>query len=527
MKKSFVLLVVMIALILGTVYYTQNTLLEEKDQVHFTEHVIYGDKSVVEGVTVDMHNSYQRQLFWHTTYEVGEIPKEETEYQFYSSKQYEANSYYGGDFTVYMNNYGLSLSDFQDETYKYEGIELAWKELYDATDPGEEKQMDIKLKDYQEFYDFGMEISLPQKEGSDYKEYSDISFHFSMEKEMLEEIEALEKSGQQKEKLARVKKQLEDLQNFKAFFKIPVIQEEVYALAIAKDEYGNVIGMSESGASGGSSTGDIDFIDKNNWEDYDAFYLDLRAAFSDGACYLAFDAHTRNGNCVDISLIPGGYGIYRFTYDSKNGTIDSKNLEMVYALDPNVTFSNITMDASGKNILLMTEEKGRFYVSVIDEKTMTLTNKFDVGPVETYFTFWTFEDFMVTYSDTLAVYSVDENGRYAKEWAVDVKDIEEKLAIYENAETVPNYSSGMDWDGEKLLIGNSIYDQYLGRTSNFLLAAIDESGLIYYGKYESTLMTNESFAIKNDDAIATNYMGYTICGADFERKTPVLVKWKK
>lgn len=527
MKKSYVLLLVLIVLISGTACIAQNMLLKEKDQVHYTEQVIYGDKSVVEGVTVDMYNDYQRHLFWHTTYEEGVEPKEKTDYEFYSSKQYEANGYYNGDFTIYMNNSGLSLHDFKDETYKFEGIELAWKELYDATEPGEEKQMDIKLKDYQEFYDFGIEISLPQKAGSDYKEYSDVSFHLAMESDMVEEIEALEKSGQQKEKLARMKKQLEDLQNLKAFFKIPVIEEEVYALAMAKDEFGGVIGMSESGASGGSATGDIDFIDKTNWEDYDAFRLDLRAAFSDEACYLAFDAHTQKGNRVDISQIAGGYGIYRFTYDSKNGTIDSENLEMVFALEPNILFWDIAMDASGKNILLTTEERGRIYVSVIDEKTMTLKNKFDVGPVETYFEFWTFEDYMVTYSDTLTVYSIDEAGRYTKEWAVDVKEIEEKIAIYENAGTVPNYNSGMDWDGEKLVIGNPIYVENLGQTSNFFLAAIDETGLIYCGLYESSLMTNESFTRKNDDVIASNYMGYAICGADFEKETPVLVKWKK
>lgn len=524
MKKSYVLLLVLILLISGTACVTQNMLLKEKDQVHFTEHVIYGDKSVVEGVTVNMYNSYQRQIFWNTTYEVGETPKEETEYAFYSSRQYEAYDNYNGEFTVYMNDSGLSFEDFEDETYKFEGIELAWKELYDTTEPGEEKQIDIKLKAYQDYYDFGMEITLPKEEEADYKAYSDVSFNFSMEKYMIEEIEALEKSGQQGEKLGRMKKQLEDLRNFKAFFQIPVIEDEVYALALVKDEYGNVTGMAEAGTSGGSSTGNIDFIDKNNWDDYDAFNLDLQAAFSDGVCYLAFDAHTRNGKVVDTSQIPGGYGIYRFTYDSKNGTINSKNLEMIYALDPNIVFTDITMDASGKNILLTTEEDGRIYVSVIEKETMTLTNKFDVGPVGTYFTYWTYENYMVTYSDRLAVYSVDENGRYTMEWAVDAKAIE---AIYENAETVPNFRSGMDWDGERLLIGNPIYDQYLGITSNFLLAAIDKTGLIYYGKYESSLMTNESFTRKNEDVIALNDMGYTICGADFEKTKPVLVKWEK
>ena len=493
MKKSFVLFVVLTVFVLGMIGYTQNTLLKEKDQVHYTEYVIYGDKSVVEGATVDMYNSYQRHLFWHTTYEVGEVPKEETDYQFYSSRQYKADEQYG-EFTVYMNHSGLGFYDFEDENYKFEGLELAWKELYDATEPGEEKQIDIKLKDYQEFYEFAIEISLPQEDISNYKEYSE---------------------------------QLSDLRNFKSFFKIPVLEEELYALAIAKDEYGNVIGMAEAGVSGGSSTGDMDFVDTSDWEDYDAFYLNLRAAFADGVCYLAFDPHTEKGNRVDTSQIPGGYGIYRFTYNSKNGTIDSENIEMVYALNPNVLFWDIEMDASGKNILFTTEENGRICVSVIDEETMTLTSKLDIGPAETYFDFWTFEDYLVTYSDTVAVYSVDEAGHYTKEWAVAVKDIEEKIAKSEYTGTVPNYNCGMDWDGKRLLIGNPIYVEGLGQTSNFFLAAMDETGLIYCGAYESSLMTNESFTRINNDVITTNDMGYTICGADFEKDMPVLVRWKK
>ena len=505
MKKSFVLLLVMVLLFTGTACYAQNELLKERDQVHFTESIIYGDKSVVEGVTVEMHNEYSRHIFWHTIYEVASEPNETTEYEFYPWAQYDYEYNPTGSLSVLYH--GMSEWDIQsNKEGQYTGLDAAMKELYDSTGAGETKEKTIYLKDYLDYYSFELQLELPKEEGKSYKSYGDSYFFF---RELETEIAELEKSGSNPERLAELKRYQKDLNNFQNYFKIPVVETEIYMLALAKDESGNIIGMAESGMSGGTATGDIDFpeipLDKMG----DSFRLDLEAAFVEGVCYLVFDAHTENGNIVDTSHIPGGYGIYSFSYDSENGSIDSENIEMIYALDPSVTISSIAVDASGEKLFLYTDEKGRIYLSVIDRDTMTLEDKIDVGSVNAYFTYWTYEDYLITLSDDLTVYTIDTDGHYVKEFSVNVEEMERKLG--ENSDGFYfSWKCSFDWDGERLLMGNCLY-RGAQEKCMFSLSVIDETGLVYYGEYDSSLLTSD--------------VEYTGCRPDTEMEFPLTVKW--
>ena len=88
MKKSFVLLILLFAFAIFVFGFGQSSILAQRDQVQITEHVLLGDKSLVEGVTLELHTNYERQLFWDTTYVIGEKPKTDTEYTFIHSARY-------------------------------------------------------------------------------------------------------------------------------------------------------------------------------------------------------------------------------------------------------------------------------------------------------------------------------------------------------------------------------------------------------------------------------------------------------
>ena len=368
MKKSFVLLLALVLLISGTAYFAQTELLKEKDQVQYTEHVLYGDKSVVDGVTVEANVMYNNQLFWKTAYEIGDEPKVETEYTF------SAWSYFNDrliqDGSLWFNIDCTDTFDVLefDKSKTYYGLEIAMKELYDSTPAGTEKQMTVFLKDYVDYYSFMFDVTLPFHSGS-----GDVQYESGMiwgERELKEDIAALEKSGMNPKELERLKKYLVDLEAFRTFFKIPVIEGEAYTLAIVKDEKGEVIGMADSHAMGGQGTGEINIPDAPNVEGLDVFSFETSSVFADGYCYFIFNPHTENGKLVDVSQIPGGYGIYRFSYDNKKGTIDLSNLEMVYPLDVNHTYSSIATDHSEKNILLFSDDGKNRYMSVIDRETL-------------------------------------------------------------------------------------------------------------------------------------------------------------
>ena len=176
MKKSFVLLLTLILFISGTACYAQNEILKEKDQVHFKETVLYGDKAVVDGVTVEMKKEYSSNLFWDSTYVIGATPKEETDYRFYAWDYNENRYNFSGsmDFIIDCVETVGMRDDYSDDEAYY-GLNVAMKELYDQTEPGTENSITVYLKDYVDYYTFGLNLHLPEdweNNTTDYYRYS-------------------------------------------------------------------------------------------------------------------------------------------------------------------------------------------------------------------------------------------------------------------------------------------------------------------------------------------------------------------
>ena len=87
-------------------------------------------------------------------------------------------------------------------------------------------------------------------------------------------------------------------------------------------------------------------------EGKDAFYFDAAVCETDEAAYFLFDAHTLNGNLVDTSLIPGGFGIYRMPFETKDGSSPIENLETIYPLDPEAHYLGISASSDGKKLFI-------------------------------------------------------------------------------------------------------------------------------------------------------------------------------
>lgn len=519
MKKSFVLLLTLVLLISGTAYYAQSELLQEKDKVHFEENVIYGDKSVVDGVTVEMNSRYDYNLCWNTLYEIGAKPKEETEYSFYPWGNYESEYEHSGsiDFVIDSSD-TMTRNDYDDGTNFY-GLNMAMKELYDMTAPGTENSTTVYLKDYADYYTFGLNLQLPYEIGEPNGTYYQYSYLWKHE--LREEIENLEETGANKGELKLLKAYLDDIEAFQEFFKIPVLDTEVYTLAMAKDESGNIIGMADSHIHGGSGSGEIDIPDAPSVPGADSYSFRVFSAFDDGDCYMTFDPHTSNDNLVDISQIPGGYGIYHFTYNEKKGTLNLDDLKLVYALDANTQWDSMVMDDSGENILLFTYDNfndGNYYLSVIDRETMTLVDTFLLGDTEYGLSYWIYEDYLVVSNENLMVFPMDENGHYFQAWAVNKEKInalvKEEETEYQN--DILSWNSQFDWNGKTLLIANSVAYEDEGfvvqrSKCDFFVAAVDETGLQYYAEYYSSLATSD--------------VTYNPCQLHDVGEIPVIVRW--
>ena len=492
MKKSLELLITLVLIFTGTACYAQNALLKEKDQVHYTEHVFYGDKSVVDGVVVEADLMFDEQLFWNVVYQIGDMPKETVSYE-YSDVKY-VNARYISSGSIYFNSNSRDIvSDpevFMDGK-DYDGLMGAFQELAQNTQAGTQSSAVVYLKDYEDFYGFTIDLELPT-DGWNNSSFKHISVFFS-ESELREEIKLLEESGTNPDELKQYKEYLKVLEAFQNYFKIPVLEEEAIAIVISKDEQGLIDGWGTADSQGGMSSGPVDIPLFTLEDSADHFDFSVFSVFSNQKCYFTFDPYTFNGNLVDLSYIPGGYGIYSFEYDEKENLITIDSLDMVYPLDTNRSVVEMKIDENENNIILFTKDENLFYMDIIDKETLQLMDSFVLGLNNNYLSSWIYEDFIVVSSENLMVFEKNVNGRYVQKLSVNTSKIKTQVENDKYTRDILTWNTCFDWDGEKLLFAKQIWDTDGGwrsqYTTNFHVGAVDETGIIYYGEYESTLDT--------------------------------------
>ncbi|MBR5317791.1 MAG: hypothetical protein IKU39_07860 [Lachnospiraceae bacterium] len=479
MRKSLALFLVLLVFVIGGTCYVSADLLKEKDNVQITETVVLGDKSAVEGVTVERNVKYDRYIRWNTTYVVGEEPKCDTVYTFDEQGRLreEGNYRYSG-----LELYTNVIRAFDDASEKAEdltGVDRAMKELFDETEPGQENSKIIDLKDYLDFYEYEITIDLP----------GPLSHHF-INKEEIEE--SLARYADNDNYMETLKEELHMVEVLTGFFKIPVIDNHLYEIAVSKDSEGNLYGWSYGCANGGGSSGNVSM--GSTLTDSDSFNMWTISVFTENMCYFTFHPYTDNEQLIDTSYIPGGFGIYQLPFDKENGKIDVDNLKMVYALNPTEDILNLHYDEKRNTILLLGhKDAGTGYqMTVFDADTMEVKQEIAYSDVGYSSGIYIGEDFIVLEAaDEVVVLSVDNEGRYQKEITCNVKHLIEETSV---AYLDFSYMD-FDWYGEKLIFAGPLNDSTSYRyyqSCGFYLAAYDKNGLIYYGEYVSSLDAESS-----------------------------------
>ena len=158
MKKATILMTLVLLLSVCGVGVLAADVFEAHDQVVLTEKTVYGDRSKADGLTVQIDSHYQRKVFWNTTLRFGEETGAQTEYDF-SAKEIREDYpvVYEG---IQIGNPAHGGVDF-DLDNPQEGLWVAYKELYDETEPGQEKERDIRLKDYIDHYPMTIALDFP------------------------------------------------------------------------------------------------------------------------------------------------------------------------------------------------------------------------------------------------------------------------------------------------------------------------------------------------------------------------------
>jgi len=418
----------------------------EKANVTITENVLYGDKAYANGVTVFTRAHYSDKLFWNTTYTIGDAPKTTTDFEFHHTRYDENVQSEPRGVTLYVDlQYGVNLMKPADACT---GLEKAYRELYEATKPGTKGTKTIRLQDYYTYYPIRIgSMDLP---GVMWNEYSYVG---------------TEEVGN-----------IRDV--FQEFFKIPVPEDlPAFTISLVRDGRGNVIGSSVSG----------------NAFDY---WLNTRSAYTSDRVFFSINNKLDNTEgqelYVDTDLIPGGYGIYAFSYknvrDSANAQgmetgIEEETLAMVFPLEQNAEVLYITVNNDESKLLLFTRQRGITHLTVIEIATMQQLQKIEITEAKQY-TFYEYDNCIVLNGwEYISVIEKLDSGLCRLAFTVP------RMEEVDGSELQKGVMTAMAYDGEKLVIIDRTGDERFGSLPlcGFTAAVYNAAGLLYYGEYQSSL----------------------------------------
>ena len=409
----------------------------QSDKITITENVLYGDRSVAEGLTVVNKNHYQYQLFWETEYKISNTPKYKTNYKFTNTEHFEdAPNFYDG---VILNSGVYSGFNVKKPASEQDGISKVMKELYDNTEPGKTSYKTIRLNDYYEYYPLDLSFALP-----------DVYYIDNYN----------EKYGDGKPYNTQFVGKI-----FRDFFKIPVLETDTISLELSKSADGDGYGIGV--------------------DDSKSYNFKSVSTFSKGRCYFSI-SNQKSGEYVDTSLIPGGYGIYAFYFDggdnnNKTG-IFADSLEMVFPLEKEAVVFGMDFNPDESKILLYTYENEASYLTVIDVKTMKTLKKIHLIDEQVTLDIRQYDNFIAVGTEDGMVIIDSKEYDYKLAFVVDGRQ-----TLKDGANILWN-SSYMDYKDGKLATVGNLFNEETGITEcGFFVSVYDKNGLIYYAEYDNHL----------------------------------------
>lgn len=488
MRKALIFLSLLLALSITGAVYLSEAVYATRDDVTITPIPHYGDISALEGAKLTLRANYDHRLFWDVAYDFADESAEKTvtEYRCEPTKVYEmGTATFSG---VYMYPDIVYLLDYDEEANSKvpEGWKKMTRDAVEATPNGTEMTHTFRLGDYMDYYTWSLSVDLPYP----------LSHTDPIDEQRL--IPAEQKTADE----------------IRAFFNIPVLENEYVELTIAKDEAGNVYSM-------GSGNG-VDPAPEANVNEGDWYNGYVSNAVTEEACFFIIHGLSMRGVPIDFSEIPGGYGIYRLPYEEPtyddNGEmlhtgIRSDKLEMVYPLRQDMEIAYFAPTADESRLILCTIEDGEYIFTAIDTRTMETLQRFTLCtyPQDGWTGIHVEEDFLVAKvnppdgSETLILLTQDESGDYHVEFTVDA-GLEHDPNAYIKSDTA------MAYNGEKLLSVSLIYEDsgYGLDTCDFTAQVYDKTGLLYSGEYRTSLTTRSEFVTWDYPIIPTHYQPLAI-----------------
>ena len=463
MRKAFT--VFLVALLLLTAGYVAVSIAvnSQREAITWEEETLYGDPSQAAGAKIRTMNHLHSHLLWETEGVLGEALDPATKFTFSNVPIQSASEItYEGLYMHDTVDFLASLS-FTDSSRmpgyakeKYADLIAYCKDCYDSVEIGEEKFFTLDLSDYMDYYSLCGTFDFPGCDWSHWDEFGDYNLRIPHEY----------------------------IQAINDFFRIPIQGEYLVEFSINLRQYGSSVGTSFAGG-----------------RVQDLYHPQFDAVYLNDTCYLTFNTVGPDGEVVDTSLIPGGYGLYRLnTSRDAEGklVLGDPVAEMVFPMDPEAAFYYLDVSDDGRHIYLHTWEDEKLLRRILDAETMEVLQTIElVDPSdEFYWEMDQYDDFLVIRllsindqdpsSNSITVYHEDAQGLYHHSFTVPMNA--ESLDVNKDLEMYNSVTKNMDFDGETLLVVQNQFesDRYAysyGDQCNFYVLAYNAEGLSYAGKY--------------------------------------------
>ena len=455
MRKALILFLTVLVLVGSCFFAAHAAVNSQKEQVTWREETLYGDKAAVAGLRVATQNSMDASLLWNTTGVLGESLYPQTEFVFSNQAHNSPYPYThrGIDLFVGYSLYELENTEWMNDEIKEQtaGIRAYYDECWQATPDGTDKTFTLDVSQYLDYYILDGWFDLPVYASGG---WCDVNHD-----------PIITEAG-------RV---------FNDYFRIPILGKYVYTFTIDKT-HDNM-----------ASSSGIEF-------DYAP---EFSGAVTQDACYFTFNTVSSEGVYADCSLIPGGYGIYRFYYSEEGEEkVDLSSLSTVYPLDPTEMYQGLSVSADEKQLLLQTRDEDHVYLTVIDIATMTCLQRLELTTTgdSHYYHFRIEEDFIAIFrysherkaDHTVAVYERQADGTFRHAFTVPVNT--DEFSMWQVLEYRGLDGCELAYNGEYLVIAQNAYAtegeqgrEYSRETCDFYIAAYGAEGMAYGGKYHVSL----------------------------------------
>ena len=337
MKKRLIALLLALLLTATGVVWAAGTVANDIANVVYTQQILSGDPAAAAGITLQHKVQHRNYLHWDTVLTFGEDGyTTDTTFTYTPDRTWEESAYEHEGVMMWLDASADYNLDIPRELH--EGFDLVMYDLYMETAKGETKSRTVRLSDCYEYYPIDFQVDLP---GHHF--YSDERIYWYSNAD---------------DAYNAAWKRVDD--GFREFFRIPSCTDEEYGLYLTKSTDGGMhysSGLTDAAAEA------------------EQYYVSSYAVSDETGIWFTFSTHTTEGNVVDTSLIPGGYGIYYLPIREVEVSVApcdgimTEELRCIYPMDPAVEVKSLSRASDGSLLVSYETDDGSLWVDVVDPKS--------------------------------------------------------------------------------------------------------------------------------------------------------------